>query len=146
MYLTKFKLSALNSVAAYTMFYYYAPIASVGFLPSLTFLFATQTIAMSSQCFGQIVEADKDASMVRTRNRPIPKQAIGSKAGCFIGTGLSVASFMAYSTFAPYTWLISNGIWFSYLCIYIPMKQTSSWNTFVGAIVGSLPPLIGTMA
>ena len=144
--LTKFKLSALNSVAAYTMFYYYAPIASVGFLPSLTFLFATQTIAMSSQCFGQIVEADKDASMVRTRNRPIPKQAIGLKAGCFIGTGLSVASFMAYSTFAPYTWLISNGIWFSYLCIYIPMKQTSSWNTFVGAIVGSLPPLIGTMA
>lgn len=26
------------------------------------------------------------------------------------------------------------------------MKQTSPWNTFVGAIVGSLPPLIGTMA
>jgi hypothetical protein len=39
--LTKFKLSALNSVAAYTMFYYYAPIASVGLLPTLTFLFAT---------------------------------------------------------------------------------------------------------
>lgn len=104
------------------MFFYYAPIASVGLVPSLTFLFATQTIAMSSQCFGQIVEADKDASMVRTRNRPIPKMTISSKAGCFIGTGLSVASFMAYSTFAPYTWLISNAIWFSYLCVYIPMK------------------------
>lgn len=26
------------------------------------------------------------------------------------------------------------------------MKQQSKWNTFVGAIVGSLPPLIGTMA
>ena len=57
MELTKFKLSLLNSVASYTMFFYYAHLASVGFLPSLTFLFATQTIAMSTQCFGQVVEA-----------------------------------------------------------------------------------------
>lgn len=26
------------------------------------------------------------------------------------------------------------------------MKQTSKWNTLVGAVVGALPPLIGTMA
>lgn len=146
MELTKFKLSLLNSVAAYTMFFYHAPLATVGLMPSLTFLFATQAIAMSTQCFGQVVEADKDASMVRTKNRPIPKLSITSKNGCIIGTGLSVMSFFAYTQFAPYTWVISNLIWFSYLRIYIPMKQTSSWNTFVGAIVGSLPPLIGTMA
>jgi len=30
--------------------------------------------------------------------------------------------------------------------MYLPLKQTSSINTFVGAIVGALPPLIGTMA
>jgi protoheme IX farnesyltransferase len=84
--------------------------------------------------------------MVRTRIRPIPRESISSKSGCFIGTGLTVASFIAYSQFAPFTWVISNAVWFSYLCIYIPMKRTSSWNTFVGAIVGSLPPLIGTMA
>jgi len=84
--------------------------------------------------------------MIRTKNRPIPKGSISSKHGCFIGTGLSVLSFMAYTQFAPYTWIISNAIWFSYLCIYLPMKQSSHWNTFVGAIVGSLPPLIGTMA
>ena len=87
-----------------------------------------------------------DAIMVRTKNRPIPKGSISAKHGCFIGTGLSVASFVAYSSFAPYTWLISNAVWFSYLCVYLPMKQNSPWNTFVGAIVGALPPLIGTMA
>ena len=84
--------------------------------------------------------------MTRTHNRPIPKGSISSKYGCFIGTGLSIASLFAYTQFAPYTWVISNAIWFSYLCIYIPMKLASPWNTFVGAIVGSLPPLIGTMA
>ena len=58
MELTKFKLSLLNSIASYTMFYYHAPIAAVGLLPSLTFLFATQAIAMSTQCFGQVKEAE----------------------------------------------------------------------------------------
>ena len=84
--------------------------------------------------------------MVRTHNRPIVKARISSKHGCFIGTALSMASLFAYTQFAPYTWVVSNAIWFSYLCIYIPMKQTSKWNTLVGAVVGSLPPLIGTMA
>jgi hypothetical protein len=46
--LTKFKLSLLNSVSSYTMFYFYAPLTGVGIIPSLTFLFATQTIAMST--------------------------------------------------------------------------------------------------
>ena len=50
--LTKFKLSALNSVGSYCMFYYHAPLVGVGPLESLTFIFATQTIAMSTQCFG----------------------------------------------------------------------------------------------
>eukprot|EP00347_Sterkiella_histriomuscorum_P010315 403376775 len=146
MELTKFKLSMLNSLASYTMFFFHAPIAGVGLIPSLTFLFATQTIAMSTQAFGQVKEAERDALMIRTHNRPIPKETISSKHGCFIGTGLSVASFLAYLPFAPYTWMVSNTVWFSYLQIYLPMKQYSAWNTFFGAIVGALPPLIGTMA
>ena len=46
--LTKFKLSLLNSAGSYTMFYYYAPLASVGLVESLAFIFATQAVAMSS--------------------------------------------------------------------------------------------------
>ena len=47
MELTKFKLSLLNSIGSYTMFYYHAPLAGVGFLNSAIFMFATQSIAMS---------------------------------------------------------------------------------------------------
>ena len=46
--LTKFKLSLLNSVGAFTMFYFHAPLAGMGVMNSSLFLFATQTIAMSS--------------------------------------------------------------------------------------------------
>jgi heme O synthase-like polyprenyltransferase len=63
-----------------------------------------------------------------------------------IGTGLNVASMAAYHQFMPFTYLVSNSVWFSYLCVYLPMKQKSSTNTLVGAIVGALPPFIGTFA
>jgi protoheme IX farnesyltransferase len=41
MELTKFKLSLLNSFGAYTMFFFHAPLAGVGLLSSLSFVFAT---------------------------------------------------------------------------------------------------------
>jgi heme O synthase-like polyprenyltransferase len=33
-----------------------------------------------------------------------------------------MASLIAYHSFVPFTFLVSNAVWFSYLCIYIPMK------------------------
>jgi heme o synthase len=65
---------------------------------------------------------------------------------CYIGTALSLSSTAAYHVFQPFTWIISNTVWASYLLMYIPMKQKSEHNTFVGAIVGALPPFIGTFA
>ena len=63
-----------------------------------------------------------------------------------IGTALSVSSMAAYHMFAPFTWVVSNAVWLSYLLIYLPMKQKSEKNTLVGAVVGALPPFIGTFA
>jgi len=144
--LTKFKLSALNSVGSYTMFYYHAPLVGVGVFESLLFVYATQTIAMSTQCFGQIKEAELDAKMARTKNRPMAQGRIDPKTGCFVGTTLTLSSLMAYTYFEPYTWIVSNTVWFSYLCVYLPMKQRSELNTLAGAVVGALPPFIGTFA
>ena len=79
-------------------------------------------------------------------NRPIPRGIISSKEGCFIGTGLTTASIIAYTYFAPYTWIISSSIWVLYLCVYMPMKQQSPLNTLFGAFVGALPPFIGSYA
>eukprot|EP00355_Strombidium_rassoulzadegani_P005463 CAMPEP_0168616366 /NCGR_PEP_ID=MMETSP0449_2-20121227/4991_1 /TAXON_ID=1082188 /ORGANISM="Strombidium rassoulzadegani, Strain ras09" /LENGTH=250 /DNA_ID=CAMNT_0008657151 /DNA_START=352 /DNA_END=1104 /DNA_ORIENTATION=+ len=101
---------------------------------------------MSSQCFGQIVEAQNDAVMTRTQNRPMVLKKFTPTQGCFIGTMLSLSSILAYHQFMPFTFLVSNAVWFSYLMIYLPMKQRSSKNTLVGAIVGALPPYIGTFA
>jgi heme O synthase-like polyprenyltransferase len=74
------------------------------------------------------------------------QQRFTGQQGCFIGSTLAISSIFAYSQFMPYTFLVSNAVWFSYLLVYLPMKQKSSSNTFVGAIVGALPPFIGTFA
>ena len=84
--------------------------------------------------------------MARTKNRPMAAGRISSKHACFLGTGLFVSSLLAFHTFEPFTWVISNAIWFSYLTVYLPMKQRSEYNTLVGAIVGAMPPFIGTFA
>ena len=33
-----------------------------------------------------------------------------------------------------------------YAGVYTPLKQLSPWNTWVGAVVGALPPLLGWLA
>lgn len=104
------------------MFYFHAPLAGMGLLNSAAFLFATQTIAMSTQCFGQVHEAELDAKMTRTKNRPMAQGRISSKTACFLGTGLTVSSLATYHMFEPFTWVISNTVWFSYLVGYLPMK------------------------
>ena len=84
--------------------------------------------------------------MARTKNRPMAQGRISSKYACFIGTGLTVSSLLAYNNFMPFTWVISHSVWISYLMIYLPMKQKSEYNTLVGAVVGAMPPFIGTFA
>ena len=142
--LTKFKLSMLNTMGAYSMFYFHA---SAGLSNPFLFLFATQTLAMSTQCFGQVVEKDFDKLMARTKNRPMPRDVFTSREGCMLGTGLTVVSLATFaSCMQPYTWVVGSTVWLSYLCIYIPLKQHSSLNTLVGAVVGALPPFLGTVA
>jgi hypothetical protein len=52
MELTKFKLSLLNTAGSFTMFYYHAPLIGMGLFDASLFIFATQTVAMATQCFG----------------------------------------------------------------------------------------------
>lgn len=97
--LTKFKLSLLNTAGSFTMFYYHAPLAGIGLFDAGLFFAATQSVAMATQCFGQIQEAPRDALMARTKNRPMAQERISSRHACFLGTALTVGSVAAYSAF-----------------------------------------------
>ena len=95
----------------------------------------------------QWMEADTDARMQRTADRPIPSGrippgnafvlgwalcAIG--LGCLFGQVNGLAAFFALATIV------------SYLAVYTPAKRGSRWSTELGAIAGAFPPLIGWAA
>ncbi len=107
-------------------------------------LFGTALCAGAANAWNQWAESNHDSKMMRTRLRPLPTRQISSfhafgwAAACatvglstlWVGSG-PVACGIAASTIALYT------------LVYTPMKRYSVLNTWVGAIVGGLPPLIG---
>lgn len=95
----------------------------------------------------QWMEADTDARMDRTADRPLPAGRIPPGNAFVLGWGLSalglgclfaqvngLAAFFALATIV------------SYLAVYTPAKRASRWSTELGAIAGAFPPLIGWAA
>lgn len=85
--------------------------------------------------------------MMRTKNRPLASGKISPTQGYMISGGLAAHSLFFYlHLHNPLTFAVASGIWVSYSLMYTPMKQLTPHNTFFGAIVGALPPFIGTFA
>ena len=93
------------------------------------------------------VERDRDRYMARTRGRPLPSGRM--EPGVALGFGLFLAVFSL-----PLLALGSNGLTgslgflalVSYVAAYTPLKPRSAGAMLVGAIPGSLPPLMGWTA
>lgn len=119
-------------------------------LSTLTLAFLTTGTALccaSANALNMLLEPQHDAKMSRTRNRPLVRGLIG-KRGALIFAG--IAGIMGL-----------GGLWFGvnptaaflgglnivfYAGLYTPMKRISVINTWVGAIVGGIPPLMGWAA
>lgn len=105
------------------------------------------SVTMSANIINQILERESDKFMKRTANRPLPKSrmSVGEAwALCFI-TGLIGVILLGFY-FNPLTAILSFISILLYGFLYTPMKKISPIATFIGAIPGALPPLIGWVA
>jgi protoheme IX farnesyltransferase len=95
----------------------------------------------------QIIEKDSDRLMKRTRERPMPDGRMGTtEAWIFaILTGISGALLLGFY-FHPLAGILSLLSLLLYAFAYTPMKKIHPISVFIGAIPGSLPPLIGWVA
>lgn len=104
-------------------------------------------VAVSCSLLNQWYEQDTDQKMIRTADRPLAAGRVSS--GKILLAGLVLAS-------AGVTWLwLMTNILSSvlsaltiavYVCVYTPMKRTSSLCTTVGAVAGAIPPVLGWAA
>ncbi|MEG9862087.1 MAG: heme o synthase [Parvularculales bacterium] len=90
-------------------------------------------------------DADIDATMVRTRARPIPAGRITPGEALGFGATLSVGSvaFMGLLVNVAAAFLLAFTIAF-YLFVYTMwLKRQTVWNIVIGGVAGALPPVIG---
>ncbi|KAJ1021142.1 hypothetical protein NDA16_003928 [Ustilago loliicola] len=118
--------------------------------PVTTLLALTVGMALCSAAantLNQLVEAPYDAQMPRTRNRPLPSRAVTplhafSFASTCAVTGVGVLATMVN----PLTAVLGAANVVLYSFTYTPLKRVSIANTWIGAVVGALAPLMGWAA
>ena len=140
--LTKFSLSLMNSSVTAYGYMMTAPVINPIILTSI--LSGNTLMAMSSQVMGQIVEIDEDKKMLRTKNRPLPSSLLSIPKAKKINLSLwALSNLVLYCGHVePLSILMSNVTYASYY-VYLKIKPISKLNTFFGAVVGSLPLMIG---
>lgn len=107
----------------------------------------TGLLSCAANAINQYHEVPFDAQMARTRNRILvrglltPLHALGFASVCAV-TGLTTLYFGINTLTTAFG--MTNLI--LYTSIYTPLKRISIINTWVGSIVGALPPLMGWTA
>jgi|MDSW01.2.fsa_nt_gb protoheme IX farnesyltransferase len=103
-------------------------------------------ITGASNAFNQIWERDLDKLMIRTQNRPLPLGKITVFESALVGVLLGITGVFIL-------WLINDtcavlGILalVLYVAVYTPLKTITPLAVFVGAIPGSIPPMLGFIA
>lgn len=103
-------------------------------------------ITGASNAFNQIWERDLDKLMIRTQNRPLPLGKITVFESVLVGVLLGITGVFIL-------WLINDtcavlGILalVLYVAVYTPLKTITPLAVFVGAIPGSIPPMLGFIA
>ncbi len=124
--------------------------APVALPPALAFT-AVLCIAMAAGAAGalnQWYEADIDALMRRTANRPLAAGRMDLQAALHFGVGLGVASvlIMGLATNLLAAALLAGSILFYVLIYTVWLKRITPQNIVIGGAAGAFPPLIGWVA
>ncbi|KAL2352996.1 protoheme IX farnesyltransferase mitochondrial precursor [Cryomyces antarcticus] len=119
-------------------------------LSTLTLLYLTTGTALScasANALNMLFEPSHDAKMSRTRNRPLVRKLISPRGALAFAvfTGIAGVGLLYYGTNPTVAFLSALNI-VLYAGIYTPMKRISVLNTWAGALVGGIPPLMGWAA
>jgi heme o synthase len=121
-------------------------------IPSLRLMVATMVggspSSISANTYNNVIDADIDELMRRTRTRALPRHRVSRRAAAVYGSVLGLASVLVLgfgvNWLSAWLGLLANAI---YVFLYTMwLKRSTSQNIIWGGIAGCFPPLIGWTA
>jgi protoheme IX farnesyltransferase len=147
--LTKPEVNFLIVIATFTGFYLGCPgnLDPFPFARLFHSLCGTLLVASGTGTLNQYLEYSFDAQMRRTCKRPIAAGRLQPATALWFGVSLSVigAVYLLIAVNALASLLAALTL-ISYLVFYTPLKRITPLCTFVGAVPGAMPTLIGWAA
>ncbi|HUM05729.1 MAG TPA: heme o synthase [Terriglobales bacterium] len=147
--LTKMRVTTLIVMTAWCGFHFGAMKSGASSFSwmLLNALLGIGLVSGGTAALNEVMEYEVDARMRRTANRPLPSGRMSLMHGTIVGILLTVggAFYLAFTTNAL-TGLLTLATAFVYLAAYTPLKRVHPICTFVGAIPGAMPGVLGWTA
>jgi len=144
--LTKFGLTRLvvvSALAGYAM----APGACLDISTILAVCSGTFLCSAAAISTNQLMEIPYDSQMNRTNVRPLVRRYISPTHATMFSLGsLSLGSTILWLGANPLTAGLGFLNYILYAFVYTPLKRVHISNTWAGAIVGAIPPMMGWAA
>ena len=142
--LMKLRLSSLVVLSAF--FGFFMAKGDLNSLAMYSLLLGGLLITGSSNGLNQLLEIKTDSMMSRTKSRPLPVQIISKTETIIFCIIIGALGLFLLYTINYKSMLLGLFSMVVYVLIYTPLKQKSAIAVFVGAIPGSIPPLLGYVA
>jgi protoheme IX farnesyltransferase len=97
----------------------------------------------ASSVLNQMQEAEYDAKMERTKNRPLASELVHEKHAVRLFTFLLISGSVVLGTISEWSAIVGIITIIIYNLVYTPLKRKTGLAIFPGAFVGALPPVIG---
>jgi protoheme IX farnesyltransferase len=126
-------------------------LAVPGVVPLDTVVYATVGIglaAASAAAINHVLDARLDATMVRTRHRPLPTGELSSRDVMLFAMVLSVLSMVILTVLVnPLTAVLTLASLVGYAIVYtVYLKHATPQYIVIGGIAGAAPPVLGWAA
>jgi protoheme IX farnesyltransferase len=144
--LTKPKITLLVLFTTFVGFYSGAghPLPLAAMFHTLA---GTALVAGGAAAFNMFAERRLDILMKRTARRPLPSGRMHETEALYFALSISSGGFIyLYALVNPMASIISAIIFAGYLFLYTPLKTRTWFSTFIGAVPGALPAVLGWAA
>jgi protoheme IX farnesyltransferase len=147
--LIKLRVTSLIVMTAWCGYFFASrqagfPVLSLGLVHALL---GIGLVSSGTAALNEVIEREADGKMRRTASRPLPAGRMTMLHGTAVGLALAVGGSLYLALFTNVlTGLLTFLTSVTYLAAYTPLKRVSPWCTFVGALPGAMPGVLGWTA